>query len=93
MMDIQRNIAVANFIIDEFHKDKPFLLKLNVEQRTSFFQIIDGVNIDLKINHSWRGCEILIENSNIDRIYHVLSSYIAKYNLPESVIQSLKEVC
>lgn len=92
MMDIQKNITVANFIIDQLYKDKSFVLRLNIEQRTSFFQIMKGTEIDLKINHSWRGCEILIENSNVDYIYHVLSSYIAKYSLPESVVQSLKEV-
>lgn len=92
-MDIQKNITVANFIIDQLYKDKSFVLRLNIEQLTLFFQIMKDTKIDLKINHSWRGCEILIENSNVDRIYHVLSSYIEKYSLPESVIQSLKEVC
>ncbi|WFP97491.1 hypothetical protein P3S51_03920 [Acinetobacter sp. ANC 7201] len=92
MTEIQKNIAVANFIIDELHKDKPFVLKLGIEKRTSFFQIMNDTKINLKINHRAHGCDILIENGVADQIYHILSSYIAKHDLPESVIESLKEV-
>ena len=93
MTEIKKNIAVANFIIDELHKDKPFVLKLNFEERTSFFQMMNDTKIDLKINHRAHGCDILIEDGMADQIYHALSSYIAKHDLPESVVESLKEVC
>lgn len=92
MTEIQKNIAVANLVIDELHKDKPFVLKLDVEERTSFFQIMNDTKINLKINHRAHGCDILIENDVADQIYHMLSSYIAKHDLPESVVESLKEV-
>ncbi len=92
MTEIQKNIDVANFIIDELHKDKPFVLKLDIEKRTSFFQIMNDTKINLKINHRAHGCDILIENGVADQIYHMLSSYIAKHDLPESVVESLKEV-
>ncbi len=36
MTEIQKNIAVANLVIDELHKDKPFVLKLNIEERKKF---------------------------------------------------------
>ena len=92
MTEIQKNIAVANSIIDELHKDKPFVLKLDAEERTSFFQMMNGTRIDLKVNHRAHGCDILIEDGVADQIYHMLSSYIAKHDLPESVVESLGEV-
>ena len=92
MTEIQKNIAVANFIIDELHKDKPFVLKLDVEERKHFLLVLGKSKIDMKINHHANGCDILIEGGVADRIYHTLSSYIAKHDLPESVIESLKEV-
>ena len=32
MTKIQKNIAVANLVIDELHKDKPFVLKLEFDK-------------------------------------------------------------
>ena len=92
MTEIQKNIAVANFVIDELHKDKPFVLKLNIEERKNFLSILGAAKIDMKINHHANGCDILIEDSVADQIYHMLSSYIAKHSLPKSVVESLGEV-
>ena len=92
MTEVQRNIAVANSIIDEFRKDKPFVLKLNVKERKHFLLVLGKSKIDFKIIRHANGCDILIEDGVADRIYHMLSSYIAKHDLPESVVESLGEV-
>lgn len=92
MTEIQKNIAVANFVIDELHKDKPFVLKLDVEERKHFLLVLGDAKIDFKIIHHANGCDILLYDCVADRIYHTLSSYIAKHDLPESVVESLGEV-
>lgn len=85
MTEIQRNIAVANFIIDELHKDKPFVLKLNIEERKHFLLVLGHSKIDLKINHHANGCDIFIEESIVHPLYAVMATYIAEYDLPESI--------
>ena len=92
MTEIQKNIAVANFIIDELNKDKPFVLKLDIEQRKHFLLVLDRSKIDFKINHHANGCDILIEESIVHPLYAVMANYIAKHDLPESVVESLGEV-
>lgn len=92
MMNIQKKIAVANLLIDELHKDKLFILKLNIEERKHFLLILGDSTIDLKINHDANGCEILIEESIVHPLYVVMATYIADYYLPESVMERLKEV-
>ncbi len=93
-----------NSIIDELHKDKPFVLKLNNEQTKVIHDIAScshGMNSSYVRNltaATWlhlkngNGCELLIGGGNADDLYHMLSSYIAKHDLPESVIESLGEV-
>ena len=104
MTEIQNKIALANFVIDELHKDKPFILKLDVEQTKVIHDIAScshGMNSSYVRNltiATWHhlnggnGCELLIGSGNADDLYHALSSYIAKHDLPESVVESLKEV-
>ncbi len=92
MTEIQKNIAIANFVIDELHKDKPFVLKLDIEQRKHFLLVLGRSKIDLKINHNANGCDILIEESIVHPLYAVMANYIAKHDLPESVVESLGEV-
>ena len=92
MTDIQKNIAVANFIIDELHKDKPFVLKLNIEERKHFLLVLGDAKIDFKIIHHANGCDILIEESIVHPLYAVMATYIAEHDLPESVVESLREV-
>ena len=92
MTEIQKNIAVANLVIDELHKDKPFVLKLDVEERKHFLLVLGKSKIDMKINHNANGCEILIEESIVHPLYAVMATYIAKHDLPESVVESLREV-
>ena len=104
MTKIQKNIAVANLVIDELHKDKPFVLKLDVEQ-TKVIHDIDSCSHGMNSSYirnltiaTWHhiksgcGCGLVIDG-NADDLYHMLSSYIAKHSLPESVVESLKEVC
>ncbi len=105
MTEIQKNIAVANLVIDELHKDKPFVLKLDVWQTKAMHDIaaeswhikdkfVSNLTIFMWVKsdknlHS----KIEVDTSNTDVIYHMLSSYIAKHSLPESVVESPKEVC
>ena len=58
MTEIQKNIAVANLVIDELHKDKPFIMKLNIEERKHFLSILGDAKIDFKIIHHANGCDI-----------------------------------
>ena len=105
MTEIQQtNIAVANYIIDELHKDKPFNLVLDAGQTGSLFNIaaatdlsrgmggfIDSLVMALhkRVNN---GTGVILEiNSNADLYYHMLSSYIAKFD-QYGVVKSLGEV-
>ena len=105
MTEIQQtNIAVANFIIDELHKDKPFNLVLDAGQTGSLFNIaaatdlsrgmggfIDSLVMALHKRVS-NGTGVILEiNSNADLYYHMLSSYIAKFD-QYGVVKSLGEV-
>lgn len=98
----QTNIAVANFIIDELHKDKPFNLVLNAGQTGSLYNIASEshhLHSDFvrKLEATLRqrvsnGTGVILEiNSNADLYYHMLSSYIAKFD-QYGVVKSLGEV-
>lgn len=103
MTEIQQtNIAVANFIIDELHKDKPFNLVLNAGQTGSLYIIASEshhlhsdfvrkleATLRQRVNN---GTGVILEiNSNADLYYHMLSSYIAKFD-QYGVVKSLGEV-
>lgn len=92
MTEIQNKIALANLVIDELHKDKPFVLKLDVEERKHFLLVLGNSKIDFKIIHHANGCDILIEESIVHPLYAVMATYIAEHDLPESVVESLGEV-
>ena len=92
MTEIQNKIALANLVIDELHKDKPFVLKLNIEERKHFLLVLGDAKIDFKIIHHANGCDILIEESIVHPLYAVMATYIAEHDLPESVVESLREV-
>ena len=91
MTEIQQtNIAVANFIIDELHKDKPFNLVLNAGETGALFHIASEshhlhsdfvrkleATLRQRVNN---GTGVILEiNSNADLYDHVLSSYIAEH--------------
>ena len=91
MTEIQQtNIAVANFIIGELHKDKPFNLKLDPGQTGALYNIASEshhlhsgfvrkleATLRQRVNN---GTGVILEiNSNADLYYHVLSSYIAEH--------------
>ena len=103
MTEIQRtNIAVANYIIDELHKEKPFNLVLDAGQTGALYNITSKshhlhsgfvrkleATLRQRVNN---GTGVILEiNSNADLYYHMLSSYIAEHDR-FSVVQSLKEV-
>ena len=91
MTEIQQtNIAAANFIIGELHKDKPFNLVLDAGQTGSLYNITSEshhlhsgfvrkleATLRQRVNN---GTGVALEiNSNADLYYHVLSSYIAEH--------------
>ena len=103
MTEIQQtNIAVANFIIGELHKEKPFNLVLDAGQTGSLYIIASESHhlhsgfvrkLEATLRQCVRNCTgVVIEiNSNADMYYHVLSSYIAKYD-KFGVVESLGEI-
>ena len=91
MTEIQQtNISVANFIIGELHKDKPFNLVLNAGQTGALYHITSEshhlhsdfvrkleTTLRQRVNN---GTGVILEiNSNADLYYHMLSSYIAEH--------------
>lgn len=91
MTEIQKtNITVANFIIGELHKDKPFNLVLDAGQTGALYNIASEshhlhsgfiskleATLRQRVNNS---TGVILEiNSNADLYYHVLSSYIAEH--------------
>ena len=98
MTEIQQtNIAVANFIIDELHKEKPFNLVLDVGQTGSLYNIASeshhlhsGFVRKLEATLRQRannGTGVVLEiNSNADLYYHMLSIYVEKHQKPENCI-------
>ena len=103
MTEIQQtNIAVANFIIGELHKEKPFNLVLDAGQTGALYNITSEshhlhsgfvrkleATLRQRVNN---GTGVVLEiNSNSDLYYHVLSSYILKHD-KFGVADSLGEV-
>lgn len=99
---LQTNIQVANFIIDQLYKEKPFNLVLNAGQTGSLYNIASEshhLHSDFvrKLEATLRqrvsnGTGVILEiNSNADLYYHMLSSYIAKFD-QYGVVKSLGEV-
>lgn len=103
MTEIQQtNIAVANFIIDQLYKEKPFNLVLNAGQTGSLYNIASEshhlhsdfvrkleATLRQRVNN---GTGVILEiNSNADLYYHMLSSYIAKFD-QYGVVKALGEV-
>ena len=104
MTEIQQtNIAVANFIIGELHKDKPFNLVLDTGETGALYHIASEshhlhINFVRKLEATLRqrvnnGTGVILElsYSNADLYYHMLSSYIAKFD-QYGVVKSLGEV-
>ena len=91
MTEIQQtNIAVANYIIGELHKDKPFNLVLDAGETGALYHIASDShhlhsNFVRKLEATLRqrvnnGTGVILEiNCNADLYYHVLSSYIAEH--------------
>ncbi len=103
MTEIQQtNIAAANFIIGELHKDKPFNLVLDAGETGALYHIASEShhlhsNFVRKLEATLRqrannGTGVILEiNSNADLYYHMLSSYIAGHD-KFGVVESLGEV-
>ncbi len=103
MAEIQQtNIAVANFIIGELHKDKPFNLVLDAGETGALCHIaseshhlhsdfVRKPEATLRQRVS-NGTGVILEiNCNADLYYQVLSSYIAEHD-KFGVVESLGEI-
>lgn len=92
MTEIQQtNIAVANFIIDELYKEKPFDLILTPQQYSSFLNIVENLPTTGLSYRSWQEGECIlvgVDKSNVNQIYHKLSSYIAKHEHSRNTIDN-----
>ena len=104
MTEIQQtNIAVANFIIGELHKDKPFNLVLDTGETDALYHIASKShhlhsNFVRKLEATLRqrvnnGTGVILEvsDSNADLYDHMLSSYIAEFD-QYGVVKALGEV-
>ena len=99
MTEIQQtNIAVANFIISELHKDKPFNLVLDAGKTGALYHIaseshhlhsdfVQKLEATLKqrVNNG-TGIILEVSDSNADLYYHMLSIYVEKHQKPENCI-------
>ena len=99
MTEIQQtNIAVANFIIGELHKDKPFNLKLDAGEIGALYHIASEshhlhsdfvrkleATLKQRVNNG-TGIILEVSDSNADMYYHMLSIYIEKHQKPENCI-------
>ena len=103
MTEIQQtNIAVADFIIGELYKEKPFNLVLDAGETGALYHIASEshhlhsgfiskleATLRQRVNN---GTGVILEiNCNADLYYHVLSSYIAEHDRFE-VVESLGEI-
>ena len=92
MTEIQQtNIAVANFIIGELYKEKPFNLVLDAGETGALYHIASEshhlhsgfiskleATLRQRVNN---GTGVILEiNCNADLYYHVRSSYIAEHD-------------
>lgn len=104
MTEIQQtNIAVANFIIGELHKDKPFNLVLDTGETGALYHIASEshhlhssfvrkleATLRQSVNNG-TGVILEVSDSNADLYYHMLSSYIAEFDR-YGVVKALGEV-
>lgn len=103
MTEIQQtNVQVANYIIDQLYKEKPFNLVLDAGQTGSLYNIASEshhlhsdfvrkleATLRQRVNN---GTGVILDiNSNADLYYHMLSSYIAKFD-QYGVVNSLGEI-
>lgn len=87
-------LQVANFIIGELHKELPFYLVLNQAETEAFLTFVEGYKGDLRLPMTCRNESTIIQinKENVDAIYLMLSTHTEQHELPETVVQSLKEV-
>jgi len=104
MTEIQQtNIAVANFIIGELHKDKSFNLVLDAGETGALYHIASEshhlhsnfvrkleATLKQRVNNG-TGVILEVSDSNADLYYHMLSSYIAEFD-QYGVVKALGEV-
>ena len=87
-------LQVANFIIGELHKELPFYLVLNQAETEVFLTFVEGFKGDLQLPMTCKNESTIIQinKENVDAIYLMLSTHTEQHELPETVVQSLKEV-
>ncbi|WP_180008294.1 hypothetical protein [Acinetobacter sp. YH12238] len=104
MTEIQQtNIVVANFIISELHKEKPFNLVLDAGETGALYEIAvdmrhlnsDFVDWVVKVTKSRKvdgtGIIIRVQKHFVHQLYNMLALYINKHD-QYSVVKALGEV-
>ncbi len=90
ILEIAKDFAVTNLIIDELYKEKPFNLVLDAGETGALYHIASEshhlhsgfvrkleATLRQRVNN---GTGVILEiNCNADLYYHVLSSYIAEH--------------
>ena len=102
ILEIAKDFAVTNLIIDELYKEKPFNLVLDAGETGALYHIASEshhlhsgfvrkleATLRQRVNN---GTGVILEiNSNADLYYHMLSSYIAEFD-QYGVVKALGEV-
>ena len=88
MTEIQQKIALANLMIDHLYKDKPLQLFMSEKQFAMFISMVEssGIDIGFSVKNIADQVRISIDEKNVDRIYHVLSTFIGKHQQPVNSI-------
>lgn len=88
MTEIQQKIALANLIIDHLYKDKPLQLFMSEKQFSMLISMVEssGIDIGFSVKNIADQVRICIDEKNVDRIYHLLSTFIVKHQQAENCI-------
>lgn len=79
----KQNEHFANWMISELFKDKPFTMTLNSGDAGSLHAIAQEMNSSEMVEKladrvkNGTGVSFEVNNSNADKFYHVLSSYLS----------------
>lgn len=103
ILEIAKDFAVTNLIIDELYKEKPFNLVLDAGEKGALYHIASEshhlhsnfvrkleATLKQRVNNG-TGVILEVSDSNADLYYHMLSSYIAEHD-KFGVVESLGEI-
>lgn len=68
-----------------------YILERYVEKHHSMTAKVLMVQLWKRVKNG-TGMDLLLSADGVKEVYHILTSYVVEHELPESVVQSLKEV-